>query len=220
MKFNVTDDVKDLGVKVVGVVIEGLDNKNITPEYLDYRNNEMKKLLEAYSNFDIKEDKILEGFNKLHDNAGVKRRKNVPASENLIKLLQKNNGMFEINKVVDIYNIISMKSKLCLGAHDIDKVVGNITLKITDGSEKFIPIGGEEKQLDAGEYSYVDDSNEIICRLEVRQVEKTKITEDAKNVFYIVQGNEETSEEYVRNVAQDIIDITTKYCGGKGRILK
>ena len=34
MKFNVTDDVKKLGVKVVGVVIEGLDNKNISPEYI------------------------------------------------------------------------------------------------------------------------------------------------------------------------------------------
>ena len=219
MKFNVTDDVKKLGVKVVGVVIEGLDNKNISPEYIDYRNSEIKKLLEIYSNFDIKEDKILEGFNKLHDNAGVKRRKNIPASENLIKLFQKNNGMFEINKVVDIYNIISMKSKLCLGAHDIDKVDGNVTLKITDGSEKFIPIGGEAKRLDAGEYSYVDDSNEIICRLEVRQVEKTKIAEDTKNVFYIVQGNEETSEEYIRQVAQEIIDTTTKYCGGRGSIL-
>ena len=130
-----------------------------------------------------------------------------------------NNGMFEINKVVDIYNIISMKSKLCLGAHDMDKIDGNVTLKITDGKEKFIPIGGEEKVLDRGEYSYVDDSNEIICRLEVRQVEKTKITEDTKNVFYIVQGNEETSEEYLLEVAQEVIDKTVMCCGGMGRIM-
>lgn len=219
MKFSVNEEVKELGVKVVGFIIEGLDNKNINQEYIDYRKKEIEKLLETYSNFDVKEDKILEGFNKLHDNAGVKRRKNIPASENLIKLLQKNNGMFEINKVVDIYNIISMKSKLCLGAHDMDKIDGNVTLKITDGKEKFIPIGGEEKVLDAGEYSYVDDSNEIICRLEVRQVEKTKIIEDTKNVFYIVQGNEETSEEYLLEVAQEVIDKTVMCCGGMGRIM-
>ena len=33
------------------------------------------------------------------------------------------------NKTVDIYNILSIESKLCLGAHDIDKVDGNVTLK-------------------------------------------------------------------------------------------
>ena len=38
------------------------------------------------------------------------------------------------NKAVDIYNILSIESKLCLGAHDIDKVDGNVTLKITDGT--------------------------------------------------------------------------------------
>ena len=74
MEFIVKDDVKNLGVKVVGFIIEGLDNKNINQEYIDYRKKEIEKLLETYSNFDVKEDKILEGFNKLHDNAGVKRR--------------------------------------------------------------------------------------------------------------------------------------------------
>ncbi len=67
--------------------------------------------------------------------------KNLPASENLIKLLSKREDLIEINKAVDIYNIISIDSKLCLGAHDIDKIDGNVTLKITDGSENFIPLG-------------------------------------------------------------------------------
>ena len=60
------------------------------------------------------------------------------------------------NKAVDIYNILSIESKLCLGAHDIDKVDGNVTLKITDGTEKFLPLGSEElKPVKAGEYSFV-----------------------------------------------------------------
>ena len=128
--------------------------------------------------------------------------------------------MFSINKVVDIYNIISMDSKLALGAHDIDKVDGNITLKITNGSERFIPLGSSELQeLKAGEYSYVDDSNDIVCRLEIRQVDKDKVTEDTKNVFYIVQGNEATPDELLEEVANRIISLTTKYCGGNGKII-
>ena len=176
--------------------------------------------MNTYNGFDIKNDEILEGFYRLHEKVKVPRRKNTQASENLIKLLMKNQDMFSINKVVDIYNIISMKSKLCLGAHDIEKIDGDVTLKITDGSELFIPLGSDEKKtLNPFEYSYVDSSNEIICRLEIRQVNKTKITESTKNVFYIIQGNEYTTDEYIEETAQELIQITTKYCGGKGKII-
>lgn len=38
----------------------------------------------------------------------------------------------------------------------MDKVDGNVTLKITDGTEKFLPLGSEElKPVKAGEYSFV-----------------------------------------------------------------
>lgn len=59
----------------------------------------------------------------------VPRRKNLPASENLIRLLTKREDLISINKAVDIYNILSIELKLCLGAHAIDKVDGNVTLK-------------------------------------------------------------------------------------------
>lgn len=81
---------------------------------------------------------------------GVPRRKNLPASENLIKLLIKRKGLTNINKAVDIYNIISMESKLCLGAHDIDKIPGNVTLKLTDGRKTFYPLSRAElKKVDS-----------------------------------------------------------------------
>ena len=58
-----------------------------------------------------------------------------------------------------------------------------------------------------------------MCRLEIRQVLKTLVSEETTNIFYIVQGNSATSDEYLRKGAQQIIDLTTKFCGGKGRIV-
>ena len=128
--------------------------------------------------------------------------------------------MNPINKAVDIYNIVSMDTKLALGAHNIDKVDGDVTLRFTDGTECFQPIGADAPiPIAAHEYSYIDDSNEVLCRLEIRQVLKTLVTEDTTNVFYIVQGNAATTDEYLRDGAQQIIDITTKSCGGKGGIV-
>ena len=220
MEFYVEQKVLDLGVKIIGVEIDGIDNKTISDEYLQWRKDEVGVLLEKYKDFDVKQDEVLEAFYTLHEKVNVPRRKNIPASENLIKLLIKKQGLFEINKAVDIYNIISMESKLALGAHDIDKVSGNITLRLTDGTEKFRPLGSEEdKPVKPGEYSYIDDNNEILCWLEIRQVEKDKVTEDSKNIFYIVQGNEKTSDDLLYETADRIVDTTVRFCNGNGKIL-
>ena len=125
------------------------------------------------------------------------------------------------NKAVDIYNILSIESKLCLGAHDIDKVDGNVTLKITDGTEKFLPLGSEElKPVKAGEYSFVDNNNEVICWLDISQVDKTKVTEDSKNVLYLIIGNKETTDEELEKVTNNLISLTTKFASGKATIVK
>lgn len=220
MKFKVEKAVLDSGVKIVFAVIRGVDNTTVSPEWEAYRNKRLEELYLEYQGINVHEDPILEGFHILHDNTGVKRRKNIPASENLIRLLLKNHGMLFINQVVDIYNLISLESKLALGAHNIDHVDGDVTLRFTDGTEKFIPLGQSEPVTIAPhEYSYCDDANEVLCRLEIRQVNKTAVDETAKNIFYIVQGNEAASDEYIKETAQRIIDTTIRYCGGAGEII-
>lgn len=220
MAYKVQKEVLEAGVKILFVEIRGLDGSDNT-EWLQKRNQWISKLYEQYKDIDVHQDPILEGFNILHDRTGVKRRKNVPASENLIKQLVKHEGEVPyINKVVDIYNLISIESKLALGAHNIDHTEGNVTLRFTDGTERFQPLGQSEPiAIAPHEYSYIDDSNEVLCRLEIRQVQKTLVDESAQNVFYIVQGNEATSDELLKQTAQQIIDITTEYSGGKGKII-
>lgn len=220
MEFKVEKAVLDAGVKIVFVVIQGLDNSKESYDWHAHREILLNDLLERYKDIDVHQDPILEGFNLLHDHTGVKRRKNIPASENLIKLLQKHGSLTYINKVVDIYNLISLDSKLALGAHNIDRVSGNVTLRFTDGTERFVPLGQTEPvAINPHEYSYIDDSNEVLCRLEIRQVQKTLVDETARNVFYIVQGNDATSDELLHQTAQIIIDLTTQYCGGVGEII-
>lgn len=220
IQFAVEQEVLDIGVKIVFPIIEGMDNRIISPEWMEKRQEIIQHLLEEYKDIDYHADPILEGFHILHDRAGVKRRKNIPASENLIRLLNKHGDVFFINQAVDIYNIISMESKLALGAHDIDHTDGNVTLRFTNGTERFVPIGQTESvSNNPHEYSYCDDANEILCRLEIRQVEKTKVDENSRNVFYIVQGNEATDDALLMTTAQRIIDETVRYCGGGGRII-
>ena len=220
MNFRVEKAVLDVGVKIIFVVISGLDNHNNSPEWKNEREIRLQSLYEYYAQLDVKADPILEGFHILHDNTGVKRRKNIPASENLIKLLKKNHTVSYINQAVDIYNLISLESKLALGAHNMAHVDGNVTLRFTDGSERYVPLGQAEPiPVNPHEYCYCDDANEVLCRLEIRQVNKTAVDETAQDVFYIVQGNTATPDALLYDTAQKIISTTTKYCGGTGHII-
>lgn len=221
MIFNVDERVLDLGLKIKAVVMEDIDNESKNEEYEIWRKEKIEELIKKYKDYSIKDDDVIEAFYQLHEKVSVPRRKNLPASENLIRLLVKREDLVNINKAVDIYNILSIESKLCLGAHDIDKVSGKVTLKITDGSESFLPLGNDEpKPIKPGEYSFVDDDNDVICWLDIRQVDKTKVTSDSKNILYLIIGNTETTYEELELVCNQIITLTTKYCGGKGKIIR
>lgn len=221
MNFYVQQAVLDGGVKIVFALVEGIDNTRHSEEWDAYRRQRIRELYESYKGLDVHADPILEGYNILHDNTGVRRHHNIPASQNLIRLLVKRGDMAYINLAVDVYNLISLESKLALGAHDMDRVDGNVTLRFTDGTERFVPIGQAGPiPIGAHEYSYCDDANEVLCRLEIRQVEKTKVGEATRNVFYIVEGNQATEHGLLEEVAKQIIDTTTRYCGGSGRVVR
>jgi len=220
-QFIVNPEIPAIGLKGIYFTIENIVNKDTDAEFKNYQREILQKAYIYASQNDLKQDSILLGFRHLHEAVGAPNRKNLSAPENLYKLLVKHGGQIpHINLLVDIYNTISVKYKLALGAHDLDKIDGNVHLRLTDGTEKYQPIGeSEDKPVPAGHYSYIDDSNEVICYLDVRQVNKTAVNIDTTATFFVVQGNTETPIEYIKNATDDLIDQIKKYCGGKEKII-
>lgn len=218
-KFFFAKAVLDLGVEGAYFTIAGLANTASHPEFEQVRREACGEILATLSAEGIREDPVLAGFRSLHQAIGVSNRKNQASPENLLGWLLKAGSLPSVNLVVDIYNLVSIKTRLALGAHDLEKVTGNIHLRLTDGTENFMPLGaGEAKQVRAGEYGYVDDGNDILCRLEVRQVEKSKVEQTIRACFYIVQGNPATAPEMIRSAAEEVIALTQRFCGGEVRM--
>ena len=221
MNFIIDPKVLALGVKIRGVELTGIDNHHYPQALKQAISTEIATVLETLNRDQIKQDPIIQGFWDLHRAVHLPKRNNTPAPATLLKLILKRGELAPINPVVDLYNLISIQSHLALGAHDIEHIDGNVNLRLTDGTERFVPIGADDQPepVKAGEYAYVDDSNEIICHLETRQVEKTKVTPETTHLYYIAQGNENTSQALVDQTAQRVIDLTTKYLGGQGKLL-
>jgi DNA/RNA-binding domain of Phe-tRNA-synthetase-like protein len=220
LQFDISDEVLLLGLTGVYFTIGDLKNGKSNPELDELIERTEKEILTTLSKDHIKQDPILRGFRKLHEAIGRSNRKNLAAPENLLVAVLQTGHIPRVNLLVDIYNLVSVKSHLALGAHDIACIAGNVHLRMTTGAERFVPLGAADaKPIAAGEYAYVDDSNEVLCRLEVRQVEKTKVTLETSECFYVVQGNTSTSEAYLMSAVGELITLTKKFCGGTERLI-
>jgi len=220
MSFVVSKEVLNLGMNVAIVVVKNMKNKKENQEFNIYKNEMLSKIRTNLSEDIINNDDTLKGFWKLHERVGKTSKKDISSPENLLNMLLSNGDIPSINLIVDIYNLVSVKTKLALGAHDLDKITGNVSLRLTNGDENFLPIGySKPKPISKGEYSYIDDNNDILCRMEVRQVEKTKVTEETSSCTYIIQGNENTDNKQIKIAVDMLIDLTIKYCGGTAEVI-
>lgn len=103
-EFKVQQDVLDLGVKIKGVRIHDIDNTVYSSALDDYIDVHVKRLLENNSLESLKKNQVIQGFYELHKEVGIPKRKNLPASENLLKNLLKKQEFHKINPLVDLYN--------------------------------------------------------------------------------------------------------------------
>lgn len=220
LKFQVTSEVLNLGVKIQTARIRNITNSKPTNELDKYIDSELEKVKTYWQGKNYQEDIVLQGFRDLHTKVGRNNRDYPASPEVLLRLLLERNRFPRINSIVDIYNLVSIKTRLALGIHDISSVKGNVTLRLTRGNEKFLPLGAEDHEpVPAGEYAYIDEENNIICRMEVIQTETSKITLETEDVFLIIQGNPNTSTSYVKQTAEEVINLIIKFCGGKYKFL-
>jgi DNA/RNA-binding domain of Phe-tRNA-synthetase-like protein len=186
MRFVFTKSVYDLGVRGVYYNMRLMRNVQSTDSRVRAF---VERQLSSVPN-EMETSDTLRGFSELHAAISGRAAKLVASRIALLALFRAKKDIPRINGTVDVYNAVSVASGLAIGAHDLAHVDGDIELRLTHGGETFWPLGAlNSVRVPAGEYAYVDASNEILCRLEVRQVEKTKIGLDSRDVFFIVQGH-------------------------------
>lgn len=213
LNFDIADNVRHLGVKGAYFVLDFDTEKANSNKIASLLSETMKQIRDDKP--DLKEDQILNGFRDLHTAVGVSNRKHVSSPENLTELILAGRNLPSINPIVDTYNIISLQTRLALGAHDISRLEGPVALRLTNGTEDFTPLGSPEKKvIGVGEYAYIDEGcNEVICRLETRQCEKTKVGGSSKSCLFLVEGNRNTEADYIKDAVAKLQVLLVEYCG-------
>jgi DNA/RNA-binding domain of Phe-tRNA-synthetase-like protein len=214
--FEISPELLPSGLCGIYFILKGVSNREDDPTFASYKERRLMQLYQALSPAVIFSDPILRGYRDLHTYFGFSNRNFPAAPETLLENLLKYRRLAHINLLVDIYNLVSLETHLALGAHDLALVQGNIYLRPMIGDEGYLPLGSSEpKKTRPGGYAYIDDANDVLCILDSRQVEKSKVTLATTDCFYVLQGNASTGYATLKHGADRLIELTQQYCGGE-----
>src|SRR5262249_9595825 len=161
----VAQEMQALGVGAAVLVARGIDNSTTSPDLLAYRRAAGRRLALHWKNRSISAHPAIQEYHRLHQSFEVAGES--PAPERMILYVRRNRDFPATGSIVDCYNIVSARTLLSVGAHDLDLLSLPITLRRTMKHDVFQPLGSQEsKQVDAG-FGYADPAGNLICRLDV-----------------------------------------------------
>jgi DNA/RNA-binding domain of Phe-tRNA-synthetase-like protein len=213
----VSSAARELGLVASYLVVEDLVNRNASAALDDFRAAVYERLATCYTRGYLKRDPVLAGFRELRRRVGGNAQKLPCSTDSLIRQLRRHGKLASINPIVDVYNCVALETRLTLGAHDLDEIRGEVVLTRAPGGERFQPLGGgPEQELEAGEYCYVDGSGDILCRLDYKQADKTRVTSETTRALFILQGNPNTTAASIELARARLAELLRKYCTGGG----
>src|SRR5436189_4588346 len=154
MLLDVTPKSLELGLSAAALVARNVDNTRTVPELIAYRRAVGRKLAAHWKNRSISAHPAIREYHRLHQRFALEDES--PAPEKLITYVRRNRDFTASGAVVDCYNIVSARTLLSIGAHDLSKLSLPITLRTTTPKDTFTPLGETNAKTIYDEYAYVD----------------------------------------------------------------
>ena len=218
MKITIEKEVRDKFPRLnVGIVIaKNINNKDKSKE-LDKLLKEIENLIQL--NFvpeKLAKHALLSPWRSAYSDFGAKPSKYHSSVEALMRRILKAQKIPKINKLVDLYNYLSLKNLIPMGADDLDKVEGDIKLAIARGNEKFVPLGKRKvENPEKGEIIYKDRVRVLCRRWNWRDSDETKINGTTKNAVIYVEGLPPVTKQKLTDVCKEVIDLIKTFCSGE-----
>ena len=108
-----------------------------------------------------------------------------PSAEALCRRIVRGIPLYQIDTLVDLINLVSLKTRYSIGGFDVDKVEGDVMLGVGKADEKFEAIGRGMLNIE-GLPVYRDDIGAI--GTPTSDEERTKITPETTNLLMIING--------------------------------
>ena len=206
------------GLNLGVIIAKQIDNTGSADEIIGLIRKIEKEIRENYNTETLSQEPKIESWRKAYSAFGAKPKKHKSSVESLYRMILKGVDLRSINKIVDIYNYISIKHMVPAGGDDAVRVEGDVVLRFARGDERFTALNSDETEtVKDGEVVY-SDNKEVLCRRwNWRECDKTKMTEETRDVVLVVEGLPPVTREEIDEVLSDFSQLISHYCGGEIR---
>lgn len=159
-----------------------VEKKN--PELWAYLKKEIyKKAKDAIFDYGINEIPNIKESRAAYKAFGKDPSRYRVSSEALIRRIGQGKGLYEVNTVVDVNNLISIESGFSVGSYDAARMGEDLVFRIGEAGETYKGIGKEEIKIDA--LPVLADEQGAIGS-STSDSERAMITEDAEEVLTLI----------------------------------
>jgi len=199
----------------LGITFRAAEILGVTPERRSKAVEEFtRSIARKVRASDAAASEVLAGYRLLFERVGA--ASSLAAPEMLLQVMHRAGKLPQVNTVVDVYNAVSLRTLTVISAHDLDRVEGNVRIEMTRGNETFHPLNGNPVTLPPGRWAGVAD-NHILCFMNCKQSELSKVTFDTRNLLVYVQGNPNTTGDEIAEVLTQTCQEIVRYNSGTVR---
>lgn len=139
-----------------------------------------------------------------------------PSVQHLAELALAGGEIASSSPVVALLNYISLKYLVPCGADDLGRVTGDFGVRLAQGDEIYVPIGGSEVEpVERGEVIYADQRKVMARRWVWRQGEHTKVTPQTTDVTINVDILPPATRAEGEAAIRELMELLAKFCGGE-----
>lgn len=218
--FSIAEDVFDIFPSYCrGIVIaEGIDNTGTRAEITRELRAAEKSLQRQLGLEVVTAHPRLAAWREAYRSTGIKPSEFRPSVEAMARRVLRGDSLPLINPIVDLGNAVSLRYLLPIGAHAIDVLTSDISLRQATGTEVFEPFGsGAVEHPQPGEFVFVESERVLTRRWTWRQANHTLVVPETRAVEVNVDGLPPVTRDEVEQICQELAGLITKYCGGSAR---
>ena len=197
-----------------GIVL-GFDVQNgKTPESLTNAIREQEtELRSKLALSDILQNPHIAAWREAYRNAGIKPANFRPSVEGLLRRILRGDNLPTINCIVDIGTYLSIKYSLPIGAHAIDHLHNDMTLRKANGDESFEAFGADViEKPEKGEFIFTDGDVVMTRRWTWRQAKHSLIEPTTKALEFNIDALSHISTTEIETIAVETTRLLETYC--------
>jgi DNA/RNA-binding domain of Phe-tRNA-synthetase-like protein len=202
---------------LVGVaVVRGIDNAGEDAELSSRLRAAVAAIPERLGAAPLTEHPRVAVWREAYRRFGAKPKDHPSSIENLLRRASKGHAPSHVNRVVDLYNAVSLESLLPAGAEDLATIDGDVELTLAGEAEPPVRLLGEPEARapKAGEVIYRDRQGAICRRWNWKEADRTKITEATRDAIVVVEGLPPIARAEVEGALGLVADAVRDRFGG------